>query len=244
MGTHFPDFGHGLGNRASQDTAAVFGDEQVVLDADTSEVLVGLQLLVVDELLELALGLPHINEGGDEIDARLVSDHKARFQGLAAAKAAESQFGGARRDVVVTHIGLAETFHVVYVHAQHMAQAVRHEKPVGTIHQGFVHVAFHQADSLQAFNQGAAGQGVHGHIRHIGTGVCRHFHVGFQDNFVDLALALVELATHRSGAGEIGGIVVLGLGTCIAHHHAAFLEHVVMAVVVKGLSVDAEDDGE
>ena len=132
----------------------------------------------------------------------------------------------------------------MHVHAEHVSQAVRHEEPVGTGHQSFVDIAFHQSYYLQPFNQSAAGQGVHGHIRDVGTGVGSHFHIGFKDDFINFALALVELAAHGGGAGEVAGVVVLRLGTGIAHHHASFLEHVVMAVVVQRLTIDAEDDRE
>ena len=44
LGAHVLDLSNGLWNRSSKDAAAVFGDEQVVLDADATEVLVGFQL--------------------------------------------------------------------------------------------------------------------------------------------------------------------------------------------------------
>ena len=90
MGTYVLDLGDGLGNRPSKDSATIFSDEQVIFDTDATEVFVGLQLLVVDKLLELAFSFPHVDEGGDEIDARFIGDHKARFQGLATTQAAEA----------------------------------------------------------------------------------------------------------------------------------------------------------
>ena len=57
-------------------------------------------------------------------------------------------------------------------------------------------------------------------------------------------MALVEHTAHRRGASEVGGIVVLCLGTSITYHHTAFLQHVVMTMVVQGLAIDAQDDGE
>ena len=130
------------------------------------------------------------------------------------------------------------------VHAEHVSKTVRHEEPVGTIHQSFFGVAFHQADAFKTFNQGAAGQSVHHHVRHVGTRLFRHGLVGGEHDFINLALAGVELATHRRGAGEVGGIVVLRFGTGITHHHAAFFQHVVVTVVVQGLTVDAQNDRE
>ena len=87
---NFLDLCNGLGNRSAEDTVAVCGDEQVVFDADAAKILVSFQLVVIDELLELAFGLPHIDECRDEVDARLVGDHEARLQGLAAAQSAEA----------------------------------------------------------------------------------------------------------------------------------------------------------
>ena len=77
MGTYLLNLGTGLRNWASKDAAAVFGDEQVVFDTDATKVLVGLPLVVINELLELAFCLPHVDEGGDEIDAWLIGDHEA-----------------------------------------------------------------------------------------------------------------------------------------------------------------------
>ena len=85
---------------------------------------------------------------------------------------------------------------------------------------------------------------MHRHVGDVGTGVLCHTQVGLQHDLVDLALAGVELAAHRCGAGEVGGIIVLRLGAGVAYHHAAFFQHVVVAVVVQRLSVHAEDDGE
>ena len=66
----------------AEETAAVLGDEQVVLNADSTEVLVGLQLLVVEELLAMSLGPPLVNEGRNEIDAWLIGNDKAFLPGL------------------------------------------------------------------------------------------------------------------------------------------------------------------
>lgn len=79
LGAHVFHFNHGLGNWASEDAVAVFCDEQIVFDADATEVLVGFQLIIVDELLELAFSLPHVDESGNEVDARFISDHEAWF---------------------------------------------------------------------------------------------------------------------------------------------------------------------
>ena len=175
MGAHVFHFADGLWDGSAKDAAAIIGDEQVVFDADATEVLVGFQLVVVDEILVLAFGFPDVDEGRDEVDARLIGDHETWLEGLAATQAAEALVGGTWCDVVVADVGLAEAFHVVHVHAEHVAEAVRHEEVVSTSHQGFFGVAFHQADAFQSINQGAAGEGVHLHVRHVGTRVGSHF---------------------------------------------------------------------
>ncbi len=42
LGAHVLDLSDGLGDGSSEDAVAVFGDEQVVFDADATEVLAGL----------------------------------------------------------------------------------------------------------------------------------------------------------------------------------------------------------
>ena len=58
----------------TEETAAVAGDEDIVLDAHTSEVLIGLQQVEVDELLAVSALFPVIDEGRDEVDARLIGN--------------------------------------------------------------------------------------------------------------------------------------------------------------------------
>ena len=62
------------------EAATIIGDEQIVLNTDTTEVLIGLQLVEVDELLAVAAGFPVIDQCGNEVDTRLVGDDKAFLQ--------------------------------------------------------------------------------------------------------------------------------------------------------------------
>ena len=61
----------------SEESAAVLGNQYIILDADAAKVLVGLQLLVVDKLLAVSAGFPLVDEGRDKVDAGLVSNDKA-----------------------------------------------------------------------------------------------------------------------------------------------------------------------
>ena len=45
----------GLRNRFAQDPVACLGDEEVVFDTDSAEVLEGLEFVVVDEILMFSL---------------------------------------------------------------------------------------------------------------------------------------------------------------------------------------------
>ena len=121
---------------------------------------------------------------------------------------------------------------------------MRHKEPVGTVHQSLLGIALHQADAFQSLNQGATGQGVHHHVRNEGARILSHGLVSSQHDFVNLTLAGIELAAHRCGACEVGGVVVFRLSTGITYHHATLFQNVVVAVIVQRLSVDAQDDGE
>ena len=59
----------------AEESAAVLRDEHVVFDADATEILVFLNFVEAEELCVRAFLAPEVNEGGDEIDARLVGDH-------------------------------------------------------------------------------------------------------------------------------------------------------------------------
>ena len=50
----------------AQEATAVLGNQHVVLDADATKVLVGLQLVEVEEILAVAAGFPLVDEGRDE----------------------------------------------------------------------------------------------------------------------------------------------------------------------------------
>ena len=85
MGAQLLDLAYGLGYRATEDAATVVGDEEVVLDADSTEILICLELVEVDEVLVEAFCTPFVDESGDEIYSWLVGDNETGLQGLTAA---------------------------------------------------------------------------------------------------------------------------------------------------------------
>ena len=56
----------------AEETATVLRDQDIILDADAAEVLIGLELVEVQELLAMSAGLPVVDEGWNEVDAGLV----------------------------------------------------------------------------------------------------------------------------------------------------------------------------
>ena len=58
----------------AEETAAVLRYQHVILNADASEVLVGLEFVEVQEFFAVSVGTPLVDELGNEVDARLVSD--------------------------------------------------------------------------------------------------------------------------------------------------------------------------
>lgn len=80
------DFLYGFGNGLAQNSTSRFGDENVVFDANTTEVFPFLQFGEVDELFVGAFGVPFVDEGGDEVASWLVGDHEAGLQFSAAAQ--------------------------------------------------------------------------------------------------------------------------------------------------------------
>ena len=111
----------------AQEAASVGGDEDVVLDADASEVLVGLELVEVEELGAVSRAPPFVDEGRDEVDAGFVRDDKALLQAASHAQAIGAELFQVWPHLVVeADVGLSEPLHVVHVHAHHVSQAVGH----------------------------------------------------------------------------------------------------------------------
>jgi hypothetical protein len=75
------DFFDGSRPLLAQDPATGGRDQQVLFDADATEIPVGFHSIVVDELEELSLALPALDEFGNEVDAWLDGQDEARLQG-------------------------------------------------------------------------------------------------------------------------------------------------------------------
>ena len=128
----------------TKETAAVLCDEDIVLNADTAKVLVSLKLIEIDELLAMSAGLPIVDEGRDEVDARFVGKHETFFELAAHTQTVRSKLFKIRTCLFVeTYIDLSQSFHVVNVHTHHVSQSVRQEHGVCTSGNGCVGITLH-----------------------------------------------------------------------------------------------------
>ena len=64
----------------SQKAAAVLGNQYVILDANAAKILVCFDSVKTQELLAMSTVPPLVNKLRNEVDAWLVSHHKAFFQ--------------------------------------------------------------------------------------------------------------------------------------------------------------------
>ena len=142
-------------------SAAVRGDDDVVLKTYSAEVAVGIESVVVDEVLVHALALPEVDEVRDEVDARLYSHDEAFLHAASAAETVEAKLCGWLHFLVKTYVVLTEAFHVVDIHTHHVAQSVRHEHGVRSSLHSFICVALHESDGFQVISDDAASSEVH-----------------------------------------------------------------------------------
>jgi len=217
--------------------------QHVVLDADAAEVAVLVQGVVVDELLVQALGLPLVDQLGDEIDARLDRDDKALAQGPGQAQVGQAELRAARVLAVVAHEVLAEAFHVVNVHADHVPQAVGEEQRVRPRLDSRLHLAAHQAQVLEALGDDPAGQQVKRAVGHARGDALDGGLLGREHDVVDGRLLGAELPAHGKRAGDVGGVAQGRLRPGVDQQEVSGAQHVGVAVVVQDLPVAAEDHG-
>lgn len=105
----------------AEEAAAVACDENVVLDTDSTEILVCLQLLIVDEILVETLGAPFVDEGRDEIDSRFICYYETFFEAAAHTQAVGTELFQVRTNFLIeSYIDLVEILHIVYVHSHHV----------------------------------------------------------------------------------------------------------------------------
>ena len=185
----------------TEEAAAVGSDEQVVLNTDASEVLVGVEKVEVEELLAVALRAPEVDEVGDEVDTWLVGDDEALLQPSAHAQAVGAELLKVRtRLLVEAHVNLPQAFHVVHVHTHHVAKSVRQEHRMRPCAYSFFSITLHQAELLQTVGHQAADGKVHVGILHTRLGHLEHIVVAGLDDGVDLQLTLRETSVdgHRA----------------------------------------------
>ena len=175
----------------AHEATAVLRDQQVVLDTDTAKVLIGLELVEVQELSTMAFLPPEVDKVGDEVDAWFVGDNESFLQASAHTQTVCPKLLQIRTCLLVeADIDLSETFHIVYVHTHHVSQSMRQEHRMGTGSYSLVGVALHQAELFQPFRHQTADGKVHIGIFHTGLGHFEHIVVtGFNDG-VYLQLAL------------------------------------------------------
>ena len=142
--------GNGYYLVATYATAAVLGDDEVILDANTSEVVIVNQSVVIDKLTTLALFLPLLDEGRDEVDTRLIAHYYTGAQLPSATIGAAGQLGSARskaREVEVVNIAaLTYGLAVVYIESHTVTQSVGHKHKHCSCGNGFFGVAFEQTE--------------------------------------------------------------------------------------------------
>ncbi len=68
--------------------------------------------------------------------------------------------------------------------------------------------------------------------------------VAVTDNLIDVSLLLGESAACRQGTGEVRGIVHIVLGSCVDHHQFAWLDDLVVQMVVQGFAMLGKDGRE
>ena len=229
----------------SEETAAVVGDEHVVLYADAAEVLVFFKQIEIEELGAVAGGAPAVDECGNEIYARLVGNDKAFFELAAHAQAVCSELlQNWTRLVVEAHINLAEALHIVNVKAHHVAEAVRQEHGVGAGAYGFFGIASHQSEFLETIGHKTADIEMDVHISYAGASNVEHTVVAFLDNAVYIKLTLGEAAAYRERAGVVAAIAIHVLGAGVAQGEASLLQQCHRRIAVHYLAVLREYRGE
>ena len=141
----------------AEESATILCDEHIVFNTDTSEVLVGLELVEIEELSAMARSLPVVDEGRDKVYARLVGNNEAFLKAASHAQTVGAKLVEAWTCLSVeAYVDLVETLHVVNVHTHHVAQSVGQEHGVGSGCNSLVGVALHESELLQTFGHESA----------------------------------------------------------------------------------------
>lgn len=222
----------------ADEATTVMGDEHVVFYAYATEVLVGFELVVTQEVFAMAFGAPFVNEGGNEVDAWFVGNDKAFFESAAHAQTVGAKLFEVRTGFFVkAHVDLVERFHVVYVHSHHVAQAVGKEHGMCACCNSCIGVAFGQAKLFQTVKHQAADGKVNIGIFHARTGQLEGLVVAGLNDSVDFFLSLGELSAYGHGARVVRTVVFHGFGTSITEGEASGFEYRHRGVAVHDLSV-------
>ena len=153
----------------ADEATTVMGDEHVVFYAYATEVLVGFELVVTQEVFAMAFGAPFVDEGGNEVDAWFVGNDKAFFESAAHAQTVGAKLFEVRTGLLVkSYIHLVEILHVVHVHTHHVSQTMRQEHCMGTGTHSLLGVALHQSEFLKSVGHHATD--VEMHIKVLNTG--------------------------------------------------------------------------
>ena len=190
------------------------------------------------------LGLPFVDKGGNEVYAGLVGNDKSFLQAASHAQGVGAELRGGARLLVVAYVHLAQSFHVVHVHAHHVSQSVRQEEGVRSGGHGLAGVALHQAEFLQARGHQAAHGQVYVHPPDAGTGHFERVIVASLYYRVNVELLLGELPVDGIRARVVRAVVVAVLRAGVAEHEAAALKLVPRRAAVHYLAVLGEDGGE
>ena len=105
-----------------------------------------------------------------------------------------------------------------------------------------VKVAFYQPQRLQALGHAVGGGEMNIPIGQPWTQRFDGAHLSIQHDVVHVLLALGKNLVHRTGAGEVAGVVQVSLSTVVAEQQLATLQGVVVVVVVQHLPIDGHDD--
>ena len=96
----------------AQESATIFGDEYIVLNSDTTEIFIGLNLVEVEEFCTVTGCLPVVDEGRDEVNSRLVGYHETFLQTATHTQAVGTELLQIRAYLFVeTNVNLVEVLH-------------------------------------------------------------------------------------------------------------------------------------
>ena len=200
----------------AEEAAAIGSNQDIIFDADAAEILIGLQLVEVKEVLTVSACFPIIDEGRDEIDARLVCYNKALLQSAPHAQTVRTELLQIRTGLLVeTYVNLPETFHVVNIHAHHMSETVRQEHGMGSCADSLLCITLHQTEFLETISHQSADCKMHVCIFHARFSDFQHLVVTGLDDRIYLQLALVELTCDGHRASVVRTIVI-EFAACVA----------------------------